>query len=124
MRLTLVGLVGIVLVPLTFFPFHIPFYRNVYNDLVLDNYDHWLPCGELPLLEQVEATMTQHQATLGRIYAVAPLSGSVSVEVDAATCVGRGDLVIWYPGHRHREEIEKILGNRTFFGVPVRLRNW
>ena len=67
--------------------------------------------------------MTQHRATLERIYAAAPLGGSL-VEIDASTCVGRGDLIIWYPGHQHREEIEKILRDRTFFGVPVRLRNF
>jgi hypothetical protein len=33
-------------------------------------------------------------------------------------------VVIYYPGHSQRVEIERILGGKTFFGLPARWRNW
>lgn len=112
----------LVVAVLTFFPFHIPFYRDVYNNVVLDNYDHWLPCSKLPTLEQVEAVMARHEDALARIRAVEPTPG-VYILVDSHTCEGHADIVIEYGGHSQREHIEKLLDNRTFFGIPVRLRN-
>lgn len=116
--------VAIVLIALTFFPFQIPFVRNVYNNVILDRYDHWLPCHKLPTTEEIEATTAQHEETLERLYAVDP-SGrpGISIYVDNETCEGRGDLIIEYGAHHHREQIEEILGDQTFFGIPVRLRN-
>lgn len=116
--------VAIVLIALIFFPFRIPFVRDVYNDVVLDRYDHWLPCRNLPTTEEIESTMAQHEDTLERLYAV-DSSGrpGISIYVDNETCEGRGDLIIEYGGHQQREQIEEILGDQTFFGIPVRLRN-
>ena len=125
LRVFFVSLFSAAAVVLTFFPFRVPFYRDVYNNVVLDNYDHWLTCSELPTLEQIEAIMTRNEDALEQIRAVDSAGRpSVQLEVDRSTCEGRGDLIIWYGGHAHREQIEEILGDHTFFGVPVRLRNF
>jgi len=119
----LISLSAVVLPFFVFFPFQIPFYRDVYNNVVLDNYDHWLPCSKLPVLAQVEATMSQNRDTLERIKVVDP-TGRPGIIVNVAeVCKGRGDIEISYGAHRHRVQIEAILGNQTFFGIPVRLRN-
>ncbi len=106
-----------------FFPFQIPFYRDVYNDVMLDNYDHWLPCDALPTFEKIETTMAQRQDTLKRVGEV-DLSGRPGIFIEATeVCEGRGDILIEYGAHRHREQIEDILKDRTLHGIPVRLRN-
>ena len=112
-----------VLVVLFFFPFRIPFYRDVYNNLMLDSYDHWLPCDALPRLGQIKTTMAQYQTTLKRLGRV-DLSGRPSIFIEATeVCEGRGDILIEYGAHRHREQIEDLLKDRTFHGIPVRLRD-
>lgn len=113
---------ALILAAILFFPFQIPFYRDIYNDVVLDRYDHWLPCRKLPTVEEIEATMAQHEKTLNRIRAVDPVGGIIYVGVECEN-EGRGDLVIGYSGHHHREQIEEILDDQMFFGIPVRLRN-
>ena len=121
-RFVIVGSVGVV-IALFFFPFQIPVYRDVYNNVMLDNYDHWLPCEALPTLEHIETTIAQRQNTLKQLSRVDP-SGRPGIFVEAAeVCEGRGDILIEYGAHRHREQIEAILENRTFYGIPVRLRN-
>lgn len=59
LRVLFVSLFIAAAVVLTFFPFQVPLYRDAYNNVVLHSYDHWLPCSELPTLEQLEAIMTR-----------------------------------------------------------------
>lgn len=92
-----------------------------YNDVVLDNNGHALPCDQLPTEQEVERVLADHQDVVQRILAVNP--GQVFVDVDTMTCPHQASLVISYPGHRDRVMIEEIIGNDTFFGVPFRLRN-
>jgi hypothetical protein len=94
---------------------------GLYNDLVLDNRDHFLPCDRLPASAEVSRVLEEHQDTVEAIEEVHP--GFVWVEVDDSTCPGRADIVIYYPSHQDRLAIEKIIGGNTFFGVPYRLRN-
>ena len=94
---------------------------RLYNDLVLDNRDHFLPCDRLPTSAEVSRVLEEHQDTVEAIKEVNP--GFVFVEVDDWTCAGRADIVISYATHRDRLAIEKIIGGDTFFGVPYRLRN-
>ncbi len=49
--------------------------------------------------------------------------GRVGVDVDASTCPGRADLLIWYASHADRLAIERLIGSDTFFGIPYRLEN-
>ena len=94
---------------------------RLYNDMVLDNYDHFLSCEKLPTFVEVNRIVDEHEDVLEAIKDVNP--GFIFVEVDDSTCPGRADIVISYGSHKDRLAIEKILGGHTFFGVPCRLRN-
>ena len=95
--------------------------RHWLDDLVYDNYNHYLKCDELPLIEEVEAVVALHQDTLAQIEQVNP--GLVGWEVEE-TCPGRGDIIFWYPSHANRNQIEEMIGSEIdFFGIPIRMRN-
>ncbi|NIN66869.1 MAG: hypothetical protein GTO63_19685 [Anaerolineae bacterium] len=94
---------------------------RLYNDIVLDNYDHFLPCEKLPTSAEVKRILDEHEDALQAIRDVNP--GHIFVEVDEWTCPGRADIIISYATHQDRLAIEKIIGGKTFFGVPYRLRN-
>ena len=94
---------------------------RLYSDVVLDNYDHFLPCEKLPTSAEVNRILDEHEDVLKAIRDVNP--GQIFVEVEESTCLGRADIVISYASHQDRLAIEKILGGHTFFGVPCRLRN-
>ena len=94
---------------------------RLYKDIVLDNYDHFLPCEKLPTAAEVHRVLSEHQETVEAVKEVNP--GFVFVEIDDWSCSGRADIVISYASHQDRLAIEKIIGGDTFFGVPYRLRN-
>lgn len=93
---------------------------RLYDNLVLDNRNHYLPCNKLPTRLEVEKVVEAQQETIHKILAVNP--GLVGVEVQEV-CPGRADIVIWYASHANRLAIEKIIGGETFFGIPYRLEN-
>jgi len=94
---------------------------RVYDNFVLDNKNHYLPCEELPIEADVSRIVDQHQDEIRAIEQVNP--GFVGIEIDTFTCPGQADLVIWYGRHQDRLAIEEIIGSDTFFGVPYRLQN-
>ncbi|MDO9084660.1 MAG: hypothetical protein Q7U53_00525 [Anaerolineaceae bacterium] len=95
--------------------------RRIFDDFIYDNRNHYLPCKKLPTKEEVEKIISEHQEVIRDIEAVNP--GLVGVEIDTATCQGKADIIFWYASHENRLEIEKIIGNETFFGIPYRLQN-
>jgi len=95
--------------------------RHFMDDVLYDNWNHYLPCEKLPGAGQVEQVLHEHAGVLEAIAAVHP--GHAGVDVDTMSCPGKADLVIWYGSHRDRLEIERILGGETFYGVPYRLNN-
>ena len=95
--------------------------RRAWDDSVLDNQNHYLPCDKLPTEAEVDRVAQEHQNIIEAIEKVNP--GLVGVEIDSTTCPGRADLLIWYASHENRLEIEKIIGDDTFFGIPYRLNN-
>jgi hypothetical protein len=96
--------------------------RRAVDNLVYDNWNHYLPCKKLPTEAQVTQIVERHQITIQAIDAVNP--GLVGVEIDNYSCPGgRADLVIWYAKHQDRLAIESIIGGDTFLGVPYRLQN-
>jgi hypothetical protein len=97
------------------------FIHRVYDNFVLDNKNHYLPCEELPTQVDVSRIVEQHRGEIQEIEQVNP--GFVGVEIDTFTCPGQADLVIWYASHQNRLTIEEIIGGDTFFGVPYRLHN-
>ncbi len=96
--------------------------RRAYDNWILDNENHYLPCGKLPAVDEVERIVQEHQDLIRQIEQVHP--GQVVVEVDTMTCPGKADLVIFYPSHQDRIAIKKLIGADTFFGVPYRMVNW
>lgn len=92
-----------------------------YDNLILDNRNHYLPCDDLPAKADVEIVVEQHRDVIQQIKEVAP--DFVDVEIDSATCEGQADLLIWFGTHQQRIAIEEIIGDETFFGIPYRLQN-
>lgn len=101
--------------------FHIP--QHLVDDVLYDNYNHYLPCSSLPQTAEIERALKEHAATTDRIRAI---SADIEVQIDTEKCPGqdRADLLISYANHSQRVEIERILGAKTFFGIPTRWRNW
>jgi hypothetical protein len=98
-------------------------FRRAFDNFVMDNENHYLPCDKLPTEAEVRAIVQQHQDIVQAIEQVNP--GLVGVDVDSysSTCPGKADLVIWYASHQNRLAIKTIIGVDTFFGVPYRLQN-
>ena len=98
--------------------------QRVVDDVLYDNYNHYLPCEKLPDLAQVQEVLSEHGEVIEQLEQLRP--GSVVIELAdlADTCPGKADIVIYYPSHQIRLEIESVLGGKTFFGIPSRWRNW
>jgi hypothetical protein len=97
------------------------FLRRIIDDAVYDSYHHYLRCDELPLLEEVNKNVREHEKTVEQIKSLE--INSVLFYVDSTSCIGRGSIVISYPSKAIRRQIEQILGGSTFFGIPVSLLN-
>ena len=97
------------------------FFRKTYDEIVLDNRNHYLPCEQLPSESDVRRVMEANQDVIVKIEQVNP--GFVGVEVDTSTCPGKADIIFWYGTHQDRSMIESIISDHTFYGIPYRLRN-
>jgi hypothetical protein len=95
--------------------------RSIFDDFIYDNKNHYLPCEKLPSRDEVTKIIAEHQNVIKEIEAVNP--GLVGIEIDTTTCQGKADLIFWYASHENRLEIEDIIGDETFFGIPYRLQN-
>ena len=95
--------------------------RRLYDNILYDNQNHYLPCSKLPDEAFVNDVLAVHQDIIQEILEVDP--GNTGYEVDTITCPGKADLIIWYASHRDRVAIQKILIDNSFFGVPLRLQN-
>jgi hypothetical protein len=91
-----------------------------YDNLVLGNKVHFLSCDDLPSLSEVEQGVAEHQDTIQKIERVNP--GFVWVEV-AESCSGKADMLIWFGTRQDRLDIEEIIGDDRFFGIPYRMYN-
>jgi hypothetical protein len=92
-----------------------------YDNFVLDNRNHYLPCQDLPTKIEVERVVAQHKDVIQQIQQIDP--GFTGIEIDTLNCEGKADLLIWYGTHEQRVAIEKIIKADTFFGIPYRLQN-
>lgn len=95
--------------------------RRTIDELVYDNWNHYLPCGKLPAELEVRKVVEERSGTIRQIEQVNP--GHVGVEIHPSGCPGKADLVIWYASHQNRQAIEEIIAGETFYGVPYRLQN-
>jgi len=97
------------------------FFRRAYDEIALDNRNHYLSCEQLPSEAEVGRVVEAHQADIQKIEQVNP--GFVGVEIDASTCPGKADILFWYGTHQDRLLIEDIISGDAFYGVPYRLQN-
>ena len=97
------------------------FLRRTYDEIVLDNRNHYLSCAQLPTEVEVRHVMEEHQQTIKRINQINP--GFVGMEIDSSTCPGKADILFWYGTHQDRLRIEEIIAGETFYGIPYRLQN-
>lgn len=96
-------------------------FQSAYDEIILDNRNHYLSCEQLPSEAEVRQVMGSHQAEIQRIEQINP--GFVGVEMDTLTCPGKADIIFWYGTHPDRLVIEDIIAGDTFYGVPYRLQN-
>lgn len=98
---------------------------RVWNEFVLDNYDHYLSCDELPTKEYVQSVLEANQELVDRIQKIDSAYNSVFVSMgnEDSHCPDKADVIIYYGGHPDRVQIEEILGGKKFLGIPVRFRN-
>jgi hypothetical protein len=97
------------------------FFRRTYDELVLDNHNHYLSCEELPTEFEVRRVMEAHKDVIDKIEQINP--GFVSVEMDTSTCPGKADINFSYGTHQDRLQIESIIADDAFYGIPYRLVN-
>ena len=97
------------------------FFRRAYDEIVLDNRNHYLSCDQLPSEAEVRQVMDEHQDVVKKIEQINP--GFVGVEMDTSTCPGKADILFWYGTHQDRLLIEDIIAGETFYGIPFRMQN-
>ena len=95
--------------------------RKTYDEVILDNRNHYLSCEQLPSEAEVRQVMEAHQDVIERIEQINP--GFVGVEMDTSTCHGRADILFWYGTHQDRLLIESIIADDVFYDIPYRLQN-
>ena len=95
--------------------------RKTYDEVILDNRNHYLSCDQLPSESEVRQVIETHQDVIAKIEQINP--GFVGVEVDTSTCPGRADILFWYGTHQDRLLIESIIADDVFYDIPYRLQN-
>jgi hypothetical protein len=76
----------------------------------------------LPTEAEVRQVVEAHADVIRQIEQVDP--GNVEVMINTRGCPGKADLLIGYPSHQDRLDIEAIIASETFYGIPYRLLNW
>ena len=95
--------------------------RRAYDEIILDNHNHYLSCNQLPSEDEVRRVVEEHQDIIKRIEQINP--GFVGVEIDDAICPEKADILFWYGTHEERLMVEDIIAGETFYGIPYRLEN-
>lgn len=81
---------------------------------IYDNRAIFLSCDELPDLSDVKSVMEQHNQVIEEIKNIDPENIEITID---NSCPGKGSLIIYYPSHNDRTQIEELLGD-SFFGIP------
>ncbi len=97
--------------------------RRLFDDVVLDNRNHYLTCRQLPTYAEAQRVVEAHQQVIDQIE-----EAGGGVPIEGHTCTGetepRADILISYPADKNRVAIEGIIGGETFFGIPYRLLDY
>ncbi|NLV75216.1 MAG: hypothetical protein GXY52_11145 [Chloroflexi bacterium] len=96
-------------------------FHRLVDNLLYNNYHHYLSCSDLPDIDKVEKTVAEHSEIVEKIKNVNP--DHVEFMVDSWTCPGKGSITIYYASTDQRSQIDQILPDKTFFGIPVTLIN-
>ena len=120
-KLSLVVLVLVLCAGILILESQTKFLRKTYDEVVLDNRNHYLSCEQLPTEAEVRRVIEVHQDVIEKIKRINP--GFVGVEVDTSICPGKADILFWYGIHQDRLQIESIIADDTFYGIPYRLQN-
>ena len=97
------------------------FLRKIYDEVIMDNRNHYLACDQLPSEHEVRQVIEAHQDVIEKIKQIKP--GFVGVEMDTSICPGKADILFWYGTHQDRLLIESVIADDTFYGIPYRLVN-
>ena len=109
--IVLVFIISILAIPLTFVA------TNIFNTFF---YGRYHTCETLPDIETARQIVDDHQDIIDAIEKIHPDCIHVSLE---ERCEGKGELVIYYCTIDQQIEILKLIGNKTFFGLPFRMFN-
>jgi len=96
--------------------------HRIVDEVLYNNYHHYLLCEDLPDIETVERQLNQFDSTVKQIESLS--EGNVALEVDRSSCPGKGSIKIYFPSRSVRQRIEEILGEKSFHGIPLDLINW
>lgn len=89
---------------------------------IYDSVIHHTACADMPTVEAADAIVAQHQAELDAVNAIDP--GRTWYEYNRSACEGkRAEITFFYTGHTHRLTIEKMVGSKTFHGIPFNMIN-
>lgn len=116
----LLALLIIIIILVISEPFTHLFHR-IADNLIYNNYHHYLSCSDIPELTEVEKTIEQHKDVVEKIKSIDP--ENVEFIIDSWTCPGKASIIIYYASRDQRSQIDKILPDKNFFGVPISLIN-
>lgn len=100
-----------------------PLLSGLVQRSLYDSVPSGVPCNELPAIEEVETAIMEHSDLVATIEAVEPGNVFVLAQPQCGAHSGVGEIEISYPGGDARHEIEEILDQEDFDGIPVTLRN-
>jgi hypothetical protein len=96
-------------------------FAKLYTDIVLDGSDPYLTCQQKPIATEAEKMVKDNEQELNKLK---EYDNGIYWWVDSSKCNNeKGELLIFYGSHQTRLEIEKVIKNNNFHGVPVVLNN-
>ncbi len=97
--------------------------HHTIDNLLYDNYKHYLPCEQLPTRQEVNRVLEGMPTQRRQIKAVHPGFVTVTLAEDLCPHSGRADILILFASHQDRIAIERNINSDRFFGIPYRLIN-
>ena len=91
---------------------------TIYREFVLDNSDP-VACEDRLPRDEVARALERNSAVVRRVEALAPGTARIELMGDSPDCPGRAALLITYPSHANRKEIERLLQGTELERVPA-----
>lgn len=96
-------------------------FHRLADNFLYNNYHHYLSCSDLPDLDEVEKVVAEHSEIVEKIKNINP--DDVEFIIDSWRCPGKASITIYYASKDQRSQIDEILPDKTFFGIPISLIN-